>query len=163
MTASVLYIQIFEFDNIIKDDIFISKLKNLTLGYGGGMMTQITRFQKMKANNQSINARAVVGYLGDKPIAWALFSKEETMTTSTSFIPEDGFLVYIFTDFSYRRNGFGSKILTKCKELAGNEKLCICPWDKNAALFFYNNKQHDLFNALEYKQSILGEEHGHYF
>lgn len=160
MSSSKIEIKVFDMNHVLNNPELEFMLRELSLGYNAGMSTQLNRFKSIIAE-RPVDARAVVGYLGQDAVGWALSSKEGT-NRHAQYDPSLGVLIYIFVNLKFRRMGVGSAILNECRKIAGEEKLCVCPWDEQAAEFYYKNRSHNLFNILPYKQIALGEDRSLY-
>lgn len=146
MSQARIDIKVFDMNAVLDMPEFLSQLRELSFGYGAGMNTEINRFIYIR-QERLVNAKAIVGYLGETIVGWALYSKEGTRRQSF-YSPEQGVLIYVYVETSYRRMKIGSTLLAKCKELAEEQKLCVCPWDEVSHQFYQQHKQYKLFSVV---------------
>ena len=138
MALSKLTIRALDFNFIAKRPIFISRLRKLTLNPLSGMNCEIDDILK-STKKRNVNVRVILSYHQKELIAWALFSKENSNITYGSrkkFKESFGYLFQVYVNPDFRRQGVGSQLFNKAKRLAGNETICICPWDKNSNKFY---------------------------
>ena len=138
MSLSSLTIRALDFNFIAKRPIFISRLRKLTLNPHSGMNWEMNDILK-NAKIRNVNVKALLTYHKSKLVAWALFSKEDSKVTysqTIKFRKDYGYLFQVYVSPDFRRQGVGSQLFNKAKKLAGNEAICICPWDDSSNRFY---------------------------
>lgn len=162
MSLAKITIKAFTMDYVMSNPELDRIVRSFNLGGHAGMMTLYRSFHETR-KTRSVDAMALVAYLGDSPVGWALYSKEPTNLSHTLFNPEDGVLFYIFIAKPYRRLGAGSKLIKAARDLADEETLCVCPWDERSSDFYFKNREVKLFNTLPDKRSNLGDNIQDYY
>lgn len=157
MMTPHLEIKAYEMTEVLTDRRIELSLRYLSLGRSAGMQTQLDNFKSIMETRKP-EAKAVVAYMEEKAVGWALFSREAT-SRHAAYDPTKGVLIYLYVSDSYRRKGIGSSILVECRFLAGSEKLCVCPWDERSQGFY--NKHHDkgLFDTLPMRQVDIEKDY----
>lgn len=126
--------KVIDMNEVMKDSSLLRSLSRMTINPISGMSKSLMEFQKLE---RKIDAVAIVAFIKNKPIAWALHSKEET-STIVKFCPEMGIYFQVFVDYPYRRRGIANQLLLKSKELANGTSINVADWSKTSSKFYHN-------------------------
>lgn len=129
-------IKVIDMNDALINPTILGYLKALTLHGESGMTMTLNRFQTLE---RRVEAKAIIAFVEDAPAGWLLYSKEPTDIIVT-FRPEMGVYVQVFVDYNHRRRGIGTALLSKARELAKEEALCVCKWSEEASAFFGRNE-----------------------
>ncbi len=160
MTSAQFEVRTFEISEVLANPYLETTLRALSLGSTAGMNTQLNYFKEY-IKSRPVNAKAIVAQTGERAIGWALYSKEGT-NRHALYDPAQGVLVYMYVLPTWRCMGIGSSLLNECRNLAGDEALCVCPWDDRSCGFYYKNRDKKLFDVLPLKQIPVGDGHEEY-
>lgn len=149
MTASELIkIRTYSMNFVLNEAHLLATLRRLTLHSRSGLNHELNNFQKI-IKIRPVNAKAIVVYLDEKVIAWALLSKEAStfhFRNGTEYNAGYGLLFEVYVAEDHRRKGVASQILKRAKLIAGSQKICIAPHDYKSHAFynfhFQQNKYH---------------------
>mgnify|MGYP001619169783 CR=1 FL=1 len=128
----------YDINLILKEPILLSRLRELTLSPRSGMNYELNNFKKI-ANVRPVQASALVVYLENEIIAWALLSRENSkfsFKNFTEFNAGHGILFEVYVDHAHRRRGVGSILLKKARKIANGTRLCIAPHDYPSDRFY---------------------------
>lgn len=139
-----------DFNKIVSNPKFMSRLRELTLGPYSGMNTELDQWIE-RVNDRPVDVILFTAHKMGKIIGWAFLSGEAT------YYPFDydlngyqgrdkGLLFEIFVDPKYRRTGIGSALIKAAKNKIGEETMCICPWNEEGHSFY------DRFKDYNYKK-----------
>jgi GNAT superfamily N-acetyltransferase len=132
--------EVLDFNEIIKNEEVMSKLRRLTLCSYSGMNQELDLFENL-IETRSIQAKAITAHHDNVMVAWALLSQEKSnfyFSSGNGFIPErDGVLFEVFVHPLYRRKGIATSLMILAKEEVGPLPFCVAPHD-NASYAFYD-------------------------
>lgn len=139
-----LTIRTVDFNLAARQTDLLPKLRKLTLGPYSGLNHELDRMLE-DVKERSVDCQLFLAYRFRTLVGWGLLSKETTdfrfSRSLDGFKSEYGRMFQVFVDPSYRRQGIGSELFKKAKQLVGNEIICVCPWDERSVEFynqFYN-------------------------
>lgn len=145
-----LTIRVRDFNLVATEPETIKQLRKLTLDKYSGMNEELTALTR-EAKYRRVKTQVLLAYHQDqvdenpKLVGWALLSKEPSsisfMNTGEYFEPQDGVLLEMFVDPTYRRKGIGTELIKVAKRKAGPYRLCVAPWD-NRSVGFYEKFNH---------------------
>lgn len=126
-----------DFNEIVHEKELLNELRRLTLTPSSGMNYELDRIIHF-SKERPVKAQALLAYRHKELVAWAILSEEPSnyFYNNGGFNPEDGVLFEVYVQPSHRREGIGSQLINKAKNLVGDKKLCVCPWDGNSHCFF---------------------------
>jgi GNAT superfamily N-acetyltransferase len=89
---------------------------------------------------RSVDCQVILAYRFRTLVGWGIFSKETTnfhfSRSPGGFKSEEGRMFQVFVDPSYRNQGIASEIYKRAQQLAGEETICVCPWDDRSTGFY---------------------------
>jgi GNAT superfamily N-acetyltransferase len=132
-------------DKVFDTPELYAKLIKLTFTGYSGMRTEM-KWLKQLHQQRKINAKAIVAFDDQKPIAWALLSKENIGNPTYRF-NKNSSLFEIYVKQSYRRQGIGSKILKRAKRTSLNNPIAVVPWDYVSQNFYDRNRTNQMYDV----------------
>lgn len=124
---------------VAKQPDLIAKLRKLTLAPYSGMNFELN-WMLEEAQERFVDCYILLGYVSDELVSWALLSKEDSdfvfCNAPNGFKGSDGWMFQVFVSPDYRRRGIGSELYKAAQKLAGDETLCVCPWDDRSSGFY---------------------------
>ena len=150
-----LSLKTFEMDEVLKDDAFVARLRQLSLGGFSGMNVALNAFIAEK-DNRHIDAKAIVAYMVDKhglgenlsnARGWALWTKDES---TDRFRKKSGIIFQVYVESSYRRQGIASKLLKKAVALSGNEPTMVYWHDEPDFFQRHQDEGYNIVNIYNY-------------
>jgi len=128
---------------IFDNPVLYKQIRQLTIDCYSGMNQELD-YLEVEHTYRKINARAIISYVNDKPVGWALLTKEDGSHTYydtydgnyASYKARRGYLFEVYVDREYRGKGLGTKLLQRAKRLTPNNKLVVVPWDKVSQTFY---------------------------
>jgi GNAT superfamily N-acetyltransferase len=127
-----LTIRTVDFNLVARQPILLAKLRKLTLNSSSGLNCELDRMLK-DVEHRSVDCQLILAYRFRTLVGWAILSKETTNfhfhRSATGFRSDEGRMFQVYVDPSYRKQGIASEIYKKAQQMAGDEILCVCPWD----------------------------------
>lgn len=148
-----LSLRVHEMDEVIKDDVFVARLRQLSLGGYSGMNLALNAFIQNKERH--IDAKAIMAHAtpllveANLPNArgWALWTKDES---TDRYRKNEGIIFQVFVDYNYRRQGIASKLLKKAAELSGDERVHVYWHDAPTFFQQHVDQGYNLVNINDY-------------
>ena len=134
-----LTIRTVDFNLAARQPELIAKLRALTLNSRSGLNVELNRMLR-DVERRTVNCQLLLAYRFRTLVGWCIVSKESTHFifphTMDGFRKEDGRMFQVFVNPAYRRQGIASELFKKAQRLAGDETICVCPWDDRSRGFY---------------------------
>lgn len=133
-----LTIKVREVNSLVDNPQLVKSLRKLTVFPGSGLNHELDHLLS-DAKYRKVNAKVLLACKGDRLVAWALMSKEETdfhFQYTGQYRPQDGYLIEVFVDPKFRRQGIGRELMKVARRKAGPYRLCVAPWDERSRSFY---------------------------
>lgn len=134
-----LTIRTLDFNLVARQPVLLAKLRKLTLNPYSGLNCELNRMLE-DVKERPVECQLLLAYRFRTLVGWGILSKEATnfkfSRSLNGFKSEDGKLFQVFIDPAYRRQGIATELFKKAQQIAGEETLCICPWDERSEGFY---------------------------
>src|SRR5574337_1150490 len=127
-----MIIDTFKFNDIAENVNLLNKLRSLTVAPYSVMNHERMHLESKADQNEYVDCDILVAKINKKLVASARLSREPSnflFLNTDGYQPSQGALFQVFVDPEYRRQGIGSKLIEKAKQMSLNSALCIAPWD----------------------------------
>ena len=134
-----LTIRTVDFNLAARQPELLEKLRKLTLNPRSGLNCELSRMLN-DVKTRRVDCELLLAYRFRTLVGWGIFSKEDTHFvfphSMNGFRSEYGRMFQVFVNPSHRRQGIASELFKKAQRLAGDEIICICPWDERSTGFY---------------------------
>lgn len=134
-----LTVRVVDFNLVAKQPELVAKLRKLTVVPWSGLNYELD-WMLVAAKEEFVNCKIILAHRFGNLVGWGLLSKEDTdfvfSDEGDTFKKEDGYLFQVFVDPKFRRQGIGAEIYKKAQSLAGDDAICIAPWDDISYKYF---------------------------
>lgn len=134
-----LTIRTLDFNLVARQPALLAKLRKLTLNPYSGLNCELNRMLE-DVKTRPVECQLILAYRFRTLVGWGILSKETTdfkfSRSLNGFKSQDGKLFQVFVEPSYRRQGIATEMFKKAQEIAGNETICVCPWDERSEGFY---------------------------
>lgn len=141
--SQIVKIRTYNMNFVLAEAPLLATLRKLTLHSRSGLNHELNNFQEI-IKIRPVNAKAIVAYLDEEAVAWALLSKEAStfyFRNGIEFNAGHGMLFEVYVALHHRRKGIASKILERARLIAGQQRICIAPHDSQSDSFYNHHRK----------------------
>ena len=146
--SNEIKIRTYTMNYALKNADLLSHLRRLTLHQFSGLNKELNNFQEI-IKIRTVNAKAIIAYNNETPIAWALLSKEASefkFANGVAYNAGYGVLFEVYVDIPFRRKGIASMLLKRAKLIHPGQRICVAPHDSKSYSFYEKNKRDYKYN-----------------